>query len=56
MKSKKINAAWHARHRMPPRASLAQRMAWHLEHVEHCGCRPIPSKLRAQIRRLGRGS
>ena len=55
MKSMKINAVWHARHRMPPRASQQQRMAWHLEHAKKCACRPIPQKLRARIRRLGRG-
>lgn len=38
----KLNAAWHKAHPMPPRATLAQRVAWHRQHAKHCGCRPIP--------------
>ena len=38
----KINAKWHAEHRMPERATAQQRIAWHREHSEHCACRPIP--------------
>ena len=34
-----INREWHADHRMPPKATDAQRGAWHSEHLEHCGCR-----------------
>jgi hypothetical protein len=36
---------------MPPRATLAQRLAWHRAHAKHCACRPIPAKLRALMRR-----
>jgi hypothetical protein len=51
MTSRKLNAAWHARHPMPPKATVEQRITWHLEHAKHCACRPIPPKLRARIRR-----
>lgn len=34
-----INREWHADHRMPPKATEAQRGQWHSEHVEVCGCR-----------------
>ena len=51
MTTNKINAAWHATYPMPPMATVEQRIAWHLAHAKHCRCRPIPPKLRAQIRR-----
>jgi carboxymethylenebutenolidase len=28
---------------MPRKASLEQRIAWHVAHRDHCGCRPAPS-------------
>ena len=40
-----MNATWHAKHPMPKRASLRQRIAWHRAHAKHCGCRPIPPPL-----------
>lgn len=40
--SRRINAAWHRRNRMPRNASLYQRVVWHLAHARACGCRPIP--------------
>jgi hypothetical protein len=45
----KMNASWHERHPMPPKATVDQRIAWHLEHQQHCSCRPIPAKLQEQI-------
>lgn len=48
-----INAAWHASHPMPARATLAERVQWHLAHAKHCGCRPIPTSVQREIERLG---
>jgi hypothetical protein len=45
-----INAAWHKRHVMPRNPTVAQRMAWHRAHQEHCRCRPLPAKLLEQMR------
>jgi hypothetical protein len=53
MKPAKLNRAWHEKHRMPIRATLAQRIAWHLEHRKHCACRPIPAKLAAVMKARG---
>jgi hypothetical protein len=39
---------------MPKNATAQQRIAWHRAHQEHCGCRPIPSKLLEQIESPGR--
>jgi len=45
-----MNAAWHAKHRMPRNATLAQRVRWHMAHEKHCGCRPMPRNVRQAIR------
>jgi hypothetical protein len=42
MKVPELNRRWHQEHRMPKGASAEQRIAWHLEHAQVCGCRPIP--------------
>jgi len=46
----KINAPWHAKHPMPPRATMAQRIKWHRAHAKHCACRPIPKTVEAAMR------
>ena len=50
----KLNAEWHLAHRMPPKATLEQRLAWHLEHAQHCGCREMPASIRAELARRHR--
>ncbi|MBE9665696.1 hypothetical protein [Mucilaginibacter boryungensis] len=52
---KKFNKDWHLAHVMPKNASLEQRIAWHLEHHENCGCRPIPPKLLIEINKIQPG-
>jgi len=47
-----MNKAWHDKHPMPENASTKQRIAWHLEHAKNCGCRPIPEKLKQEMRKL----
>jgi len=32
----KLNKAWHEKHPMPPKATFAQRVKWHLAHAKHC--------------------
>ena len=46
----KTNAEWHAKHPMPPRASLEDRVTWHAAHARHCGCRPVPASLAARVK------
>lgn len=41
----KINADWHKKHRMPANASLVERINWHIAHVKHCACRPMPDSI-----------
>jgi hypothetical protein len=49
----KLNAAWHRAHRMPTRATLAQRVRWHAGHARACGCREMPASIAAELRRRG---
>ncbi len=50
-----INAAWHKANRMPPRATLEQRIKWHLEHEKACQCREIPPRLLAEMKKRALG-
>jgi hypothetical protein len=50
---KRVNAEWHRENRMPEKATVEQRIAWHLEHRKLCGCRPIPTKLLAAMKDRG---
>jgi hypothetical protein len=49
----KLNAAWHQRNRMPPKANLEQRIEWHLAHARACACREIPKTVLAAVRARG---
>ena len=48
-----LNAKWHDAHPMPAKATMDQRIAWHLEHRRLCGCRPIPAGVVAEMKRRG---
>jgi hypothetical protein len=48
-----INKAWHEVHPMPKNATLDQRVAWHLDHAAHCGCREMPQSVKAELIRRG---
>jgi hypothetical protein len=49
----KFNKEWHLAHRMPQRATLEERIAWHLEHNKNCGCREIPVKMKQEMKKRG---
>jgi hypothetical protein len=40
-----MNKTWHAKNRMPAKATLEQRIEWHREHQKNCQCRQIPKSL-----------
>jgi len=54
MKSKPrtLNAMWYAKYPMPKNPTLLQRIEWHLDHYKNCGCRPIPDKLKEEMKKL----
>lgn len=47
----KLNKEWHLNNKMPEKATLEQRIAWHLEHVKYCSCRDIPEKLKEEMKK-----
>lgn len=49
----KLNTKWHESHRMPPRATLDQRVKWHLAHAKACACRDMPAGIVAELKRRG---
>jgi len=51
MKKQKINAEWHRKNKMPVKATLDQRIDWHLTHAANCECRSIPEKLMEEIKK-----
>jgi len=53
MSKSRLNRDWHQRYRMPAKATFEQRLQWHLEHVKHCGCRPIPRRLLEEMEKKG---
>ncbi len=48
-----LDRQWHERNPMPAKATLDQRVTWHVEHATHCGCREIPDGIKAELARRG---
>jgi hypothetical protein len=38
---------------MPRKATLEERVQWHVEHQTKCGCREIPESIRVQLKKRG---
>ena len=51
-----MNATWHQQHVMPKNPTLEQRLSWHAEHAEACGCRSMPPKLAALLKQRQPGA
>ena len=47
----KINKEWHLKNKMPKNPTFEQRVKWHLEHAKNCTCRPIPDKLKEEMKK-----
>jgi hypothetical protein len=45
-----MNKTWHTENKMPPKATLEQRIQWHKEHQKHCACREAPKSLLSRIK------
>jgi hypothetical protein len=48
-----INKEWHSNNIMPKNPKLEDRIKWNLEHEKNCNCRPIPEKLKEEMRKRG---
>jgi hypothetical protein len=44
-----VDKGWHDKHVLGRSARMAERIGWHREHQEACGCRPIPASVRAAV-------
>ena len=44
-----MNREWHDMHKMPEKATVNERIQWHMEHAKNCACRPIPEGLLAKM-------
>ncbi len=53
MKKSKLNREWHLSHRMQAKATLKQRLEWHVEHAKNCQCRPITGKIAEEMKKRG---
>jgi hypothetical protein len=53
MKASQVNKDWHRENRMPPKATLEQRLKWHVEHSKNCACRPMPQKITEELKKRG---
>lgn len=49
----KLNKDWHTKNPMPKNPTFQQKVEWHLAHVNHCQCRPIPVKLQMEMKEKG---
>jgi len=50
----KINEVWHKANLMPKKATMDQRIDWHLSHLAACGCRTdLPESIIAELKRRG---
>ncbi|HET9433084.1 MAG TPA: hypothetical protein VFO37_04970, partial [Chitinophagaceae bacterium] len=47
----KLDKEWHRAHPMPKHPTPEQRIEWHFEHAKHCSCRPVPEKLKTEIKK-----
>lgn len=51
-----INSKWHAAHKLPRKATLDERIEWHIKHAVECACRPMPASILAELDRRGLGA
>jgi hypothetical protein len=49
-----LNARWHVKHPAPKRATLAQRVRWHVAHAKACACRAMPRTVVDELERRAR--
>ena len=48
-----MNKDWHAAHRLPRNATFEERLEWHRDHAENCGCRDSPEPIKRELEKRG---
>jgi len=46
-----MNKEWHKANKLSQKASVDDRIRWHLAHAKKCGCRPVPKTLLTEIKK-----
>lgn len=44
-----LNRVWHEAHVLGRNPTAQQRLEWHLEHAEACGCRKLTDEMRERL-------
>ncbi|MGE5520918.1 MAG: hypothetical protein ACM3VS_13385 [Candidatus Dadabacteria bacterium] len=45
-----INADWHNKNKMPAKATMDERIRWHLDHMNNCNCRKdLPLSIKEEL-------
>lgn len=45
----KINRGWHQKNHLSKKATLSQKIQWHVDHTRECGCREIPKNIQQKL-------
>jgi len=48
-----INREWHAAHKLDRKATLEERLNWHVKHAANCDCREMPPTIRRELEARG---
>lgn len=48
-----LNREWHLMHKLDRKASLEERLTWHLKHAANCDCREMPLSIRRELEARG---
>jgi len=51
IKKSNTNKERHLDNKMPPKATLDQKIKRHIEHATHCKCRPMPESIKKEIQK-----
>lgn len=48
-----INREWHEMHKLSRKATLDERLNWHIKHAVNCDCREIPPTITRELEARG---
>ncbi|SMH38340.1 hypothetical protein [Mesorhizobium australicum] len=48
-----MNREWHEAHPLPRNATFEERLEWHRQHREQCGCRESPANILKELEKRG---
>jgi hypothetical protein len=48
-----ISREWHAIHKLGRKATLEERLSWHVKHAANCDCREMPPTIKRELKARG---